>query len=558
MDVASSNGVHQLVAAVLRLEGIPVVEDRPRARIETLPPVCRHLIEPAFEDVAVVRIPGFDLCFGARGLSPFPRGLDLRLGPGAVRPRGVRDLGEVALPRGRDHGELGRVERRERIGLEEGRGAVEAVRPKSIEEGEVESRDARVVELRGHRREDRHRVWAGGEVASVALHLLLDVAEGVFGAALLKLVERHEIGHVEHPDLFELGRCAELGRHDVERDVDQIGDFGVALADASGLQNHQVEAGGAADLDGVLKRPRGRAVRLTRRERAHIDAAGVLAVERVHADPVAQERAARPSPRRIHRQDGDLEVGEVVQEAADELVGQRRLARAAGARDAHNRRGVVHPRGQRRHRGGAVAARGCRALLDRRQRTCDGLNIGGRRDLDFGAVGPPPVPRHLEWIEVAGSHHRLDHALEAHTHSVLGRENLGHAVGLEVGDLLGDDHAAAAAVHLDVAGAALAEKVHHVLEVLDVAALVARDRDALRVLLDGRPHDVVHGAVVAEVDHLDALRLQDAPHDVDCGVVAVEQAGGRHEADGVLGGVGHNGRASGNELQGTGSTSALR
>jgi hypothetical protein len=35
---------------------------------------------------------------------------------------------------------------------------------------------------------------------------------------------------------------------------------------------------------------------------------------------------------------------------------------------------------------------------------------------------------------------------------------------------------------------------------------------------------------VAEVDHLDALALEDPPHDVDRGVVAVEQAGGGDEA----------------------------
>ena len=55
-------------------------------------------------------------------------------------------------------------------------------------------------------------------------------------------------------------------------------------------------------------------------------------------------------------------------------------------------------------------------------------------------------------------------------------------------------------------------------------ALVRADRDALHVLLHGRRDDVVDAAVVAEVDHLGALRLQDAPHDVDGRVVPVEQA----------------------------------
>jgi hypothetical protein len=83
------------------------------------------------------------------------------------------------------------------------------------------------------------------------------------------------------------------------------------------------------------------------------------------------------------------------------------------------------------------------------------------------------------------------------------------------------------------------EQVDHVLEEFDVAALVGRHRDALRVFLQGRIDDLVHRAVVAEVDHLGAGRLQDAPHDVDRGVMAVEQRGGGDETHLVLGLVGH-------------------
>jgi hypothetical protein len=78
------------------------------------------------------------------------------------------------------------------------------------------------------------------------------------------------------------------------------------------------------------------------------------------------------------------------------------------------------------------------------------------------------------------------------------------------------------------------EEIHHVLEVLDVAALVGGDGDALHVLLQRRRDDLLDRAVVAEVDHLGAGRLQDAPHDVDRGVVAVEQRGGGDEAHLVL------------------------
>ena len=47
---------------------------------------------------------------------------------------------------------------------------------------------------------------------------------------------------------------------------------------------------------------------------------------------------------------------------------------------------------------------------------------------------------------------------------------------------------------------------------------------------DGGAHDVGDAAVVAEVDHLRAVRLQQAADHVDGGVVAVEQRGGGDEA----------------------------
>jgi hypothetical protein len=140
-----------------------------------------------------------------------------------------------------------------------------------------------------------------------------------------------------------------------------------------------------------------------------------------------------------------------------------------------------------------------------------------------------PVGAPRRQVLVAAHHHLADHALQAHALAVLGAEDA-HAVVLQLADLGRHDHAAAAAEHLDVRAAALAQQVDHVLEVLDVAALVAADGDALHVLLQRGGDHFVDRAVVAEVDHLGAHALQDAPHDVDGRVVAVEQAGGGDEA----------------------------
>ncbi len=106
------------------------------------------------------------------------------------------------------------------------------------------------------------------------------------------------------------------------------------LPGARRLHQHEAEAGGDADVD---RRPGGRrqrVVRLPRREGAHVDA---LRAERVHPDPVAEQRAAGAPLRRVHGEDRDREVGEVGEEAAHQLVGQRRLSGAAGARNADHR-----------------------------------------------------------------------------------------------------------------------------------------------------------------------------------------------------------------------------
>ncbi len=87
------------------------------------------------------------------------------------------------------------------------------------------------------------------------------------------------------------------------------------------------------------------------------------------------------------------------------------------------------------------------------------------------------------------------------------------------------------AEHLDIVAAVLAQQVHHVFEELDVAALIGSDRHALHVLLQGGVDDLLHRAVVAEMNDLGPRRLQHPAHDIDGGIVTVEQRGGGHEPD---------------------------
>jgi hypothetical protein len=126
--------------------------------------------------------------------------------------------------------------------------------------------------------------------------------------------------------------------------------------------------------------------------------------------------------------------------------------------------------------------------------------------------------------------HVVDHLHEAHAHTVVGVVDALDAVILQFPDLVQRDRPAAAAEHADMARAALAQQVDHVGEELDVAALVGRNRDRVGILLDRRPHDVQHAAVVAKMDDLGALGLDQPAHDIDRGIVAVEQRGRGDEA----------------------------
>ena len=344
---------------------------------------------------------------------------------------------------------------------------------------------------------------------------------GVRAAAPLELVDRHHVGEVEHVDLLQLRGGAELRRHHVQRHVRQPGHPGVALADARRLQDHQVIAGRRARGDDVLDAVR----QLAAAPRGQAAEEHVVAVEGVHPDPVAEQGAAAAPPGRVDREHRDPQLVLLVgAEPADQLVGERRLAGAAGARDAKHR----DPAGPGCHGQCRAVRRGQPARLQ----AGDGPGERGAlaRQHRFGAGGPPGE------IGVAGPDQLVDHPRQAEPLAVLRGEDP-HARRGQPGDLLGDDHSAAAAENLHVPGAWPCAATAQILEVLDVAALVGADRDALRVLVEHRVDHLADRAVVAQVHHLGPLGLQDAPHDVDRRVMPVEQRGRRHEAHRVGGHV---------------------
>ncbi len=282
-----------------------------------------------------------------------------------------------------------------------------------------------------------------------------------------------------------------------------------------------MEAGHTARGDRIGERRGDFGARPAGGERAHEHARAVLpGPDGVHADAVAEQRPAALAPRRIDREHGDIETVVLVEpEAADQLVGQRGLARPAGAGNAE--RGDGQCVGLLQH---LLSQPRRLAVLQRGDHSRERAAVSRFHRLQV-------LRRVLREILVAAGEHVVDHALQAQLPAVLGRIDARDAVSLELADFLGHDHPAAAAEHFDVLPPSLAQELDHVLEVLDMAALIRGNRDALHVLLERGGDDLLGRAVVAEVDDLAAARLQDAANDVDGGVVAVEQRRRGHEAD---------------------------
>ena len=343
----------------------------------------------------------------------------------------------------------------------------------------VQRGHAVVVEPRRDRAEHGQLGRVGVELLAVAGELAAHVAQRVLGAAALELVDHHHLGEVEHVDLLELRRGAELRRHHVDRHIDEGHDRGITLTDARRLDDHEIGTPRLGGEDDLVEGGRHFAAGGARGQRSEED---LRAVDGVHADAVAQQRATATAPRGIDRDHGDAQLVALVEaEPPQQLVGQRRLARTAGARDAEHRHVT------RRAAASRIAASSASSAAPASSAVI--ALASSRTDPPMSPSTSTPCSRcngrsHSSIIE-------LTIRAQAHPLAVVGREDPRDTAALQLLDLARHDHAATAAVDANVAGALLAQAIEQVREVLDVAALVRADGDALDVFLQGGVHDVV-------------------------------------------------------------------
>ena len=365
-------------------------------------------------------------------------------------------------------------------------------------------------------------------LAAVPQDLLADIPEGVLGTPLVGLVDGHPVGEIEHVDFFELGGGPVFGGHHVEREPAQVGHFRIALPDAGGFKNDEVEARGLEGEDSVAhgfgRRGMGPAS-------GHAPHEAAWAVDRIHADAVAKKGSPRLAAGGVDRKDGHRPVGKAIEHAQHPFVGQRGLAGPARSRDAED--------------GAFPFVRGFLNLCPDGLQRCgvsrgvEGFQKGQAASQGGGFSPEEAVGEGFAWLgehPVGPLHHVLDHSHEAHEASVLNRIDVVDPGGMERGDFLVGDGSASAAEDGNLGASEFGESLHQESEEFHVPSLVGGKGDAVGVLFHRGFRDFLHRSVVAQVDDFGTLLLEDAPHDVDGRVVAVEERGGGDEAEAGGGG----------------------
>ena len=219
-----------------------------------------------------------------------------------------------------------------------------------------------LLERVGEIRDPRHRVDRGDRddrrAAAERAQRGAQVAHGALGdRAEVGLGDDEHVRHLHDPGLEELEHVAGTRLHDDRDRVGRLGDLGLGLPDADGLDDDDVERRRERLRRGA-RRGREAAQALSRRHRADEDAA----VGRVGVDPraVAEQRAARALRRRIDGEHADRPAA--LAPDAHERAQQRRLARAGRAGDADDVRGRLAAEPPRadlgEQRGDLVALRG--------------------------------------------------------------------------------------------------------------------------------------------------------------------------------------------------------
>ncbi len=174
----------------------------------------------------------------------------------------------------------------------------------------------------------------GFEDGLFAVDFHFDFAEEFVGAGVVGFVDDEEVGDFHDAGLDGLDLVALTGDEEDGDNVGEAGDVDFILADADGLDEDDVEAGGVDDIH-EAGGGRGEAAHGAAGGHGTDEDAGVVVVA-LHADAVAEEGAAGAHAGGVDGDDGDGEAGGA--DGGEELIGKGALAGAGGTGDADDKR----------------------------------------------------------------------------------------------------------------------------------------------------------------------------------------------------------------------------
>src|SRR5687768_17271864 len=97
-------------------------------------------------------------------------------------------------------------------------------------------------------------------------------------------------------------------------------------------------------------------------------------------------------------------------------------------------------------------------------------------------------------------------------------------------NFLGKDGSPAATEYFNVPAAVVVEQVFHVFEKFNMPPPVGSDGNTMNIFLNGTFYYFPYTSVMAQMNDLRTFALQDAPHDIDGGVMSIEQGGSGNDS----------------------------
>ena len=126
---------------------------------------------------------------------------------------------------------------------------------------------------------------------------------------------------------------------------------------------------------------------------------------------------------------------------------------------------------------------------------------------------------------IALLHQIIDHALKTHGPPIIGCVYPRNTISHQFLNFFRKDDPASPTKYFDVSSTTLLKQIIHIFKILHMTALIRRHGDSVNVFLNGRIYHLIYTTIMTKVDHFNSGTLDDAPHDIDGGVVAIKKRG---------------------------------